>query len=92
MLSELESLRAQLQQTNVALLELLSRRARLVTEVHRIKVREGIPVHVPEREREMLEELLRRNPGPLPEGAVRRLFEAIFSTSRDLQKRLRGEL
>ena len=79
--SALETLRAELQEVNFALLELLSRRARLVTEVQAIKSRDGIPTYVPEREQAMLNELAEANPGPFPVDTVRHLFKEIFRAS-----------
>ncbi|NMC72674.1 MAG: bifunctional 3-deoxy-7-phosphoheptulonate synthase/chorismate mutase [Myxococcales bacterium] len=82
----LETLRAELQQVNLELLELLNRRARLVTEVQAIKSRDGIPTYVPEREQAMLEELVEANPGPFPADTVRHLFKEIFKASVHLME------
>lgn len=83
---ELESLRAEIEEINHTLLELLSHRASLVTEIQRVKTRDGIPTHVPEREQQMLTELVRRNPGPFPDAAVVRLFKEIFRASVELME------
>jgi len=82
----LETLRAELQQVNLELLDLLSRRARLVTEVQAIKSRDGIPTYVPEREQAMLEELVEANPGPFTADTVRHLFKEIFKASVQLME------
>jgi 3-deoxy-7-phosphoheptulonate synthase / chorismate mutase len=77
----LETLRTELQEINFGLLDLLNRRARVVTEVQAIKSREGIPTYVPEREQAMLQELVAANRGPFPDDMVRGLFKEIFKAS-----------
>jgi 3-deoxy-7-phosphoheptulonate synthase / chorismate mutase len=79
--TELDSLRTEIEQTNFALLELLSRRADLVTRVQQVKTRENVPTFVPERERKMLADLVRRNRGPFSDEAVAHLFQEIFRAS-----------
>jgi len=82
----LETLRTELQEVNFGLLELLSRRARLVTEVQAVKSRDGIPTYVPEREQAMLDELAEANPGPFPVDTIRHLFKEIFKASVQLME------
>jgi 3-deoxy-7-phosphoheptulonate synthase/chorismate mutase len=77
----LETLRGELQEINFSLLELLNRRARVVTEVQAIKSRDGIPTYVPEREQAMLQSLLASNTGPFPDETVGHLFKEIFKAS-----------
>ncbi len=83
---ELESLRAEIEALNVTLLEVLSRRAELVTEIQRAKTRDGIPTYVPEREQQMLAGLVRKNPGPFSDETVARLFKEIFRASVELME------
>jgi 3-deoxy-7-phosphoheptulonate synthase/chorismate mutase len=77
----LETLRDELGEINLSLLDLLSRRARVVTEVQKVKSRDGIPTYVPEREQAMLEGLVAANRGPFPDETVRHLFKEIFKAS-----------
>jgi 3-deoxy-7-phosphoheptulonate synthase/chorismate mutase len=90
--SELDVLRTQIEQTNFALLDLLSQRAELVTQVQRVKTRDGIPTFVPERERKMLADLVRRNRGPFSSETVSHLFQEIFRASVALMEAEEGEL
>ncbi|MGH7265090.1 MAG: prephenate dehydratase [Candidatus Rokuibacteriota bacterium] len=71
------------------LLQLLSQRAAISIEVGRAKRQAGVPVHVPERERAILDELVRLNPGPLTAEAVRAVWREILSNSRALQQPFR---
>lgn len=77
--------RAQIDDIDRRLLRLLNRRAGIAFELGQAKREEGLPVHVPEREQEVLEELLRLNEGPLPAEAIRAIWREILSASRALQ-------
>src|SRR4029453_13197783 len=50
----------------------------------------GEPILVPEREQEILDELSRLNPGPLPAAAIRAAWSEILSASRCLQRPFRA--
>ncbi len=77
----LDQLRKELVDINFAILNLLNRRGRVVTEVMKVKQRGDIPVFVPEREQRMLEEILANNPGPFPDKTISHLFKEIFRAS-----------
>ena len=89
--SNMEGLRAEVEQINVELLELLNRRARLVTQIQEVKTREGIPTFIPEREQRMLESLVKRNRGPFGSETVCHLFKEIFKASVDLMEHRRDK-
>ena len=55
-------------------LELLNERSRSANEIGHVKQQLGLPIYVPEREHQVLYGLLKHNPGPLDDAAVRRLF------------------
>ena len=58
-------------------------------EIGRAKRESGESVLVPEREQEILDELARLNPGPLPPGAIRAIWSGP-SASRGLQRPFRA--
>lgn len=89
--SELERLREDINAMDGALLEALNRRAGLSLEVGRLKADFGAPVLQPERERALLDNLIGRNAGPLPEEHVRSIYSAILASSRSLQQALGQE-
>jgi len=60
------------------LVELLNERSRCALEIGRIKQAEHLPLYQPDREREVLENAEKANPGPLSDAAIRRLFERII--------------
>ena len=72
------------------LVRLLNSRSVCVVEIGRIKRALGVPVYSPERERALLERVVRENTGPLDRAAIQRLFERIIDESRRLE-RLAGE-
>ena len=85
----LDEWRARIDEIDRQLLRLLSQRAELSLEIGRAKRESGEPVLVPEREQEILDELARLNPGPLPAGAIRSIWSEILSASRGLQRPFR---
>lgn len=68
------------------LLHLLNRRASLSLEVGRIKADDAGIVFKPFREREVLENLMAANGGPLPNEHLRSIWREILSSSRSLQR------
>ena len=90
--TSLRDLRITLEEVNAELLDLLSRRAGIVTEVQRLKAKGGIPNFDPERERRMLEELIARNRGPFSDETIQHLFNEIFRASVDLMQQQRGRV
>jgi chorismate mutase/prephenate dehydratase len=85
----LDEWRARIDEIDRQLLRLLSQRAELSLDIGRAKRESGEPVLVPQREQEILDELARLNPGPLPAGAIRAVWSEILSASRCLQRPFR---
>jgi 3-deoxy-7-phosphoheptulonate synthase/chorismate mutase len=83
----LEALRKEIGLLNHEVLELLSRRGRLVERILEIKKRSSADLFSPSREQEMLGELILANRGPFPDEVVRHLFRQIFRASLDLMER-----
>lgn len=85
----LDEWRTRINEIDRQLLRLLNQRAALAVEIGQAKRDSGASVHVPEREQEILEELLRLNEGPLPAEALRAIWGEILSASRSLQRPFR---
>ena len=81
----LEELRAEINSVDDALIELLSRRARLSLAVGEYKAGTNEPVHRPFREEILLERLSLTNPGPMSADQLRAVYREILSVSRQLQ-------
>ncbi len=82
----LEELRRQMDEINLALLELLNRRAQVAQAIGRLKRAQGLPLYDPEREEAMLASLIACNRGPLSDEAVRGLFREIIRASLALMQ------
>jgi chorismate mutase len=70
--------REQITATDLAILEAVNRRIQLVASLHAHKRAQGYPTIDPGREAELLEELRRRNPGPMSDEALERLQRLIL--------------
>lgn len=77
-------------ETDAQLVALLNRRAELVIAVAHVKQADGLPVHIPARESEVLTRVTAHNAGPLEDAAIRRLFEHIIAESRRLEHSVLG--
>ena len=83
--SGLEDLRREIDAIDHAVLELLNRRASASLAVGAVKRGQGSPVFRPEREGLLVETLLDKNSGPLPNTHLRAIYREILSSSRALQ-------
>ena len=84
----LEDWRAQIDEIDRKLVELLNERTRCAIEIARIKRTLKLQVLDPERERQVIRNVQDRNAGPLDDEALRRLFEGVIDECRRLEHRL----
>jgi chorismate mutase len=68
------------------LVQLLNERSQCALEIGKIKQEQKLPLYQPDREREVLENAERTNPGPLSDAAIRRLFERIIDEARAAER------
>lgn len=85
----LEEIRKQIDEVDDNLLRLLNARADLVHEVGVIKKREGLEIYAPEREEALLQSLVRRSEGRLPEKSIRAIYREIMSAALALERDLK---
>jgi len=85
----LPTLRRRIDRIDDRLLALLNERAGLAVQVAANKAEAGSRVYVPEREKSVLQRLVKANAGPLRDTDVRAIFQEIISASRGLEARLR---
>jgi chorismate mutase/prephenate dehydratase len=83
MAEKLNSLREKIDELDMRLLKLLSSRAKLVQKVGEFKA--GAAVYRPERESQILRRIADSNSGPLPSGALQRIYTEIMSACRALE-------
>jgi len=78
--------RRRIDEIDKKLVQLLNERSQCALEIGKLKQEAKIPLYQPEREREVLESAERINPGPLPDTAIRRLFERILDEARSVER------
>ncbi len=86
---ELKKHRKEIDRIDRTILELLIERSEHAKRIGEIKKRAGLEIHVPERERQILEKLLELNKGRFPEQALVRIFREIISACLSLEKPLK---
>jgi chorismate mutase / prephenate dehydratase len=90
----LDELRAEIDQIDRELVDLLDRRARVSERVGQVKRAQAEPdqaieIYQPDREAQVLQRAVAQSKGPLSEAALRGIYREILSASRELQRRLR---
>lgn len=81
----IEDWRAKIDALDRRLLELLNERAQCVVAVGKIKNAQNKEIFDPERERQIISNILRENKGPLDEDALRRIFERVIDECRRIE-------
>lgn len=84
--ARLDALRRRIDALDEELVRLLSRRAECALEIGRVKKDAGLDVYQPAREVDVLAHVQHVNPGPLDDGAIRRLFERVIDEARRLER------
>jgi chorismate mutase/prephenate dehydratase len=79
---DLEPWRAQIDDLDRQLVELLNRRTSLAIEIARIKERSGARIRDGKREHSILARVSGANPGPLAGTALRRIWRRVLHESR----------
>lgn len=85
-LAALAHCREKIDAIDVGILALLNERTEIVERIGEIKRNQAMAVYEPKREDEVYRNISRNNTGPLPDDAVRRIFERIIDEMRTLQK------
>ena len=78
--------RRRIDEIDSKLVELLNARSRCALEIGKLKQAANLPLYQPDREKEVLQNAERSNPGPLSNAAIRRLFERIIDEARSLER------
>jgi len=78
--------RGKIDEIDRRLVELLNERSRCVVEIGRLKQVSGDALYQPDREKQVLDGVVQANPGPLPDAAIRRLFERILDEARSVER------
>lgn len=84
----IEKLRKEINKIDREILRLLNKRAKVAIDIGRTKKKIGLMPYRPERERDIINSLLKVNKGPLNFEAIKNIYREIMSASMNLQKKL----
>jgi len=85
-MNDLEGWRKRIDEIDHQILKLLNERSRCAVEIGHIKKVLKLPAWNPEREMQILRNVVKANGGPLDDAAIRRLFERIIDEARSLER------
>jgi chorismate mutase len=89
-MNDLDGWRRRIDEIDQQLVRLLNERANCAVEIGQIKKKMSQPAWSPEREAEILRNVVKANRGPLDNAAIRRLFERIIDEARSLERHAMG--
>lgn len=85
-MSDLDGWRKRIDEIDQLLVKLLNERSQCAVEIGHLKKKSNLPAWQPSREGEILRNVVKANPGPLDDAAIRRLFERIIDEARALER------
>jgi chorismate mutase-like protein len=85
-MSDVDGWRKRIDEIDQELVKLLNERSRCAVEIGHLKQRLNLPAWQPEREAEILRNVVKSNHGPLDDAAIRRLFERVIDEARALER------
>lgn len=85
--NKIQELRQSVDDINLELLKLLSKRGDLAKEIGNIQTGLGISQYDPKRELEMLDKLTAANEGPFDNGVIKSIFKSIFQASMETSQK-----
>ena len=85
-MDDIDDLRERIDSIYDELLRLFNERAKLALEIGRMKKNQGLPIHMPSREEQIIMRVQQENPGPLSPISVARLYQQLIQESRTLEE------
>ena len=82
----LDGWRKRIDEIDQELVKLLNERSQCAVEIGHLKQKLSLPAWHPQREAEILRNVVKSNHGPLDDAAMRRLFERIIDEARALER------
>lgn len=82
---DIDELRRQIDAVDEQLVSMLSDRAKLAMEIAKVKQERNASTFVPSRERQVLDQVIALNQGPLPAESLRAIYEQIIAACRMLE-------
>ena len=87
--NNINGVRSKIDDLDLKILKLLSRRGKYAKKIGEIKKGEGKKIYVPSREKQIFDYLVRSNEGPYTDAAIRAVFREIISATRALEQPIR---
>ena len=85
-MSDVAAWRKRIDEIDRQLVKLLNERSQCAVEIGHLKRTMSLPTWQPQREAEILRNVVNANDGPLDDAAIRRLFERIIDEARSLER------
>ncbi len=85
-MSDVDGWRKRIDEIDQQILKLLNERSKCAVEIGHLKKKLNLPAWQPDREAEILRNVVKANQGPLDDAAIRRLFERIIDEARSLER------
>ena len=85
-MNDFDDWRKRIDEIDQQLVRLLNDRSQCAVEIGHIKKKLNVPAWQPQREAEILRNVVKSNRGPLDDAAIRRLFERIIDEARSLER------
>jgi chorismate mutase / prephenate dehydratase len=85
----ISELRQKIDGIDKQLIQLLNERAKVVVEIGKLKHKTAGPIYAPDREKDVLERVVKANEGPLSDSALKAIWREIMSGSFELERPLR---
>ena len=85
-LDDIRKWRERIDEIDAVMVKLLNERAVCAEEIGKVKILLGLEVYSPDREKEVMRNVTKKNPGPLKDEAIVRLFERIIDESRSRER------
>jgi chorismate mutase len=85
-MDDFDDWRKRIDEIDQQLVKLLNQRSQCAVEIGHIKRKLNVPAWQPQREAEILRNVVKSNHGPLDDAAIRRLFERIIDEARSLER------
>lgn len=86
LIARMAECRDRIDAVDVKLVAMLNQRTVIVEQIGRLKQEAAMPVYEPKREDEVFRNITESNRGPLPDDAMRRIFERIIDEMRTVQR------
>ncbi len=85
-MDNIDDIRERIDAIDDELLRLFNERAKLALEIGRVKKSQGLPIHIPSREEQIITRVQQDNPGPLSPSSIARLYQQLIHESRTLEE------